>query len=55
MKKLLKLIRVMRKCGRAEKDSSSVSAHTGSISDIMMPTVGVLLAVGMFFAGRYLA
>ena len=55
MKKLLLLIRVLRRCGRAEKDTQAESAHTGSISALMTPVLGVLLAVGMFFAGRWLA
>ena len=55
MKKLLQLIRVMRKCGRAEKEGTSASSHTGNTSDILIPGVAVAIAVAMFFAGRYLA
>ena len=55
MKKLLLLIRVLRRCGKAEKSASETSAHTGNISDLMAPVLGLAIAVGMFFAGRYLA
>ena len=55
MNKLLKLIHVMRKCGRGKKDSQSTSAYAGNANELLMPVLGVALAVGMFFAGRYLA
>ena len=55
MKKLLLLLRVLRRCGRASKDTAAASSHTGSLTDLMMPICGILVMVGMFFAGRYLA
>ena len=54
MKKLLLLIHVMRKCGRAEKDTSASSA-VGNSSSLLTIGIGLAAAVGMFFAGRYLA
>ena len=55
MRKLLLLCRVLRKCGHAEKTDASASAHTGNLSELMGPILGVAVAVAMFFAGRFLA
>ena len=55
MNKMLLLIRVLRKCGRAEKGDSAGSAHAGNLSELATPVLSIAFAVAMFFAGRYLA